>query len=254
MILTIINSKGGVAKTTTAVNLSAALAIAGHRTLLVDLDQQCSASFSLGIRREDLAPSSADVVLDNFPVRNAIRPTMTAGLDILPASFALAHADLTLAAVPGRETKLRTALDSLRTEYPFIIIDCPPSLSLLPINALLASDRYLVPLAPHYLAVEGLFSLFDALRMIQEGIGSTATLLGILLTLVDYRTRATRDVIELLRQNYQEHVLTTEIRTNTRLAEAPSFGKTIFQHDPTSTGAHAYHALADEVIHRSASN
>jgi chromosome partitioning protein len=248
MILTLINSKGGVGKTTSAVNLAAALAELGHRTLLLDLDQQASASFSLGIPRDQLAPSSADVLLHDLPIREAIRPTSTPKLDIVTASIELANADIVLAPVRGRESRLAGALAPIRGEYAYILIDCPPSLSLLPINALLASDWFMVPLVPHYLALEGLVSLLDAVSTIQREMGATAKLLGLLLTMVDVRARSTTDLIAMIRDHYGSAVFDTEIRTNIRLAEAPSFGRTALQHDPTSTGALAYTALAREVV------
>ena len=250
MILTILNSKGGVAKTTTAVNLAAALALAGYRTLLLDLDQQRSASLSLGIPRNEHPPSSASILLEGLPASRAIRSTSTPGLDLIPAAFSLAHADIALADVRGRESRLRSALEPLRTEYDFILIDCPPSLSLLPINALLASDYYVVPLTPDYFAVEGLTSLFEAITMIQTGIGKVAELLGVALTIVDYRPQTTRGIVDMIRDAYGNTIFITEIPINAPLSRAPGFGFTIFQHEPASPGAKAYRNLAAEIVDR----
>lgn len=250
MILAIINNKGGVGKTTSAVNIAAALANRGHRTLLVDLDSQGSAGLSLGVPRESLTPSAADVLLDDTPARSVIRSTGVDGLQLITGSMELADTDVALYDDPDRAWRLRRALDPVRDAYEFIILDCPPSLSLLPLNALLASDAYLVPVSPTYLTVEGLLNLTAAVDRLSQGTGQPLTMLGLVLTMVDYRTRATREVIEQIRQHYGRRVFTTEIRVNVRLSEAPSFGQSIFQYDPASTGAAAYKDLAGEIIKR----
>jgi len=252
MILAIVNNKGGVGKTTTAVNLAAGLARPNRRgrVLLVDLDSQGSASLALGMARAALVPSAAEVLLDGLPVRAAIRPTEIAGLDLLTGAMALANADVVLGEVAGREHRLREALAPVRDAYRFILLDCPPSLSLLPINALVASDAFLVPVTPQYLAVEGLVNLMDAVARLQAGMDTHAPLLGLLLTLVDYRARATRELVEMIRGQYGKLVLQTEIRVNVRLSEAPSFGQPIFAYAATSAGAEAYRRLVPEVLAR----
>jgi chromosome partitioning protein len=250
MILAIVNNKGGVGKTTTAVNLAAGLATPRRRVLLVDLDSQGSASLALGVARADLAPSAAEVLLDGLPVRAAIRPTQVAGLDLLTGSMALANADVVLGEVAGREHRLRETLAPVRDAYRFILLDCPPSLSLLPINALVASDAFLVPVTPQYLAVEGLVNLMDAVARLQASMDTHAPLLGLVLTLVDYRARATRELVEMLRAQYGARVFQTEIRGNVRLAEAPSFGQPIFTYAATSVGAEAYRRLVAELLAR----
>ena len=250
MILAILNNKGGVGKTTTAVNLAAGMARHGQRVLLVDLDSQGSASFSLGVPRSELRPSSADVLLHDIPIRTAIRRTGTEGLDLLTGSMELANADLALGGVSGRERCLAVRLSPIRSLYSHILIDCPPSLSLLPINALLACDQFLVPVTPQYLALEGLVNLLEAMEKIRSGFGMTARCLGLVLTMVDYRPKVTTEIVEMIRDHYQDLVLDTEIRGNVRLSEAPSFGKSIFSYDPKSSGALAYDQLSQEVLHR----
>lgn len=248
MVLALVNNKGGVGRTTTAVNLSAGLANRNHQILLVDLDSQGSASLSLGVNRADLKPSSADVLLGGMSIQRAIRPTTIKGLDLLTGSMELANADLVLGDARGREMRLKNALNPIREEYDFIILDCPPSLSLLPINALVAADTYLVPVTPHYLALEGLVNLMEAVERVRQGMGTASLQLGLVLTMVDYRNRATREIVDIIRGHYKRQVFKTEIRINVRLAEAPSFGKSIFDYAPSSTGAAAYRRLVTEVL------
>ena len=249
-IIALVNNKGGVGKTTSAVNLAAGLVAAGRRVLLADLDAQGSASLSLGLTRADLSPGSAEVILDGHPIREAIRPTSVKGLDILPGSMALASADLVLSAVAGREVVLKDALTPIRGDYDFTVLDCPPSLGLLTVNALTAADFFIVPVTPDYLSLEGLVNLLDAVERIKKGIGKAAGLLGILLTLADYRLNVTEEIGQMIRGYYGRLVFKAEIRGNVRLKEAPSFGKTIFEYDNGSAGAVAYRNLTKEILQR----
>ena len=250
IMVALVNNKGGVAKTTSAVNLAAGIAAEGLRVLLCDLDAQGSASLSLGLSRADLSPGAAEAILEGLPIREAIRPSSVKNLDILPGSMALASADLVLADVKGRESVLKDKLKSIMADYDFVVLDCPPSLGLLTVNALTAADFFIIPLTPDYLALEGLVNLLEAVEKIRSGIGKTADLLGILLTLADRRLNVTEEIGNIIREHYEDLVFKTEIRVNVRLKEAPSFGKTIFDYDAKSAGAEAYRALTKEVLHR----
>jgi chromosome partitioning protein len=251
MILAIINNKGGTAKTTTAVNLAAGLAGAGKRTLLVDLDSQASASLSLGVSRADLTPAMDGAILDGAPLRSVIRPTGVDRLHLVTGAPALANADLALVNRAGREQRLAEILAPVRADFDYIVLDCPPSLSLLSVNALVAADAFIVPTPPEYLALEGLVGLLEAVDQIRDGIGATCRMMGILLTKVDRRRRVTGEVIELIRKHYKGRVFKTEIGVDVRLVEAPSFGQSIFEYDRRSSGAEAHRQLVGEVIRRS---
>ena len=248
--IALVNNKGGVGKTTSAVNLAAGLVAERRRVLLVDLDAQGSACLSLGLVRADLTPGVAEVILEGLPIQEAIRPSSIKGLDILPGSIALASADLALSIVTGREVVLKAALGPVLGDYDFVVLDCPPSLGLLTVNALTAADFFLVPVPPDYLSLEGLVNLMDAVKKIKAGIGKAADLLGILLTLADYRLNVTEEIGRMIRGYYGRLVFKTEIRGNVRLKEAPSFGKSIFDYDKGSTGAEAYRQLTKEVLQR----
>jgi chromosome partitioning protein len=250
MITALVSKKGGVGKTTTCVNLAAALAGIGKKVLVVDLDSQASASLSLGIPREQLAPSIADVLLHSLPVGEAIRPTRTGGLDVLPASADLTNFDTAMASRPDREVLLRRHLRHAEGFYDFILIDCPSGLSLLPTSALVAADNFILPVVPQYLALEGVKNLLPTVQRLHQRFGKRTALLGIVLTIVDYRTRANRQNTDLIRDQFGNAVFAVEIRTNIRLAEAPAEGMTIFEFDKSCAGAKAYRLLAAEVLIR----
>lgn len=250
MILALINNKGGTGKTTSAVNLAAALAMRGSRALLVDLDSQASASLSMGIDRAAFAPSVADAVLAGRPLKPIIRRTAVEGLDLVTGSPDLANADLALANLSGRERRLKAAIAPVLGDYAFIILDCPPSLSMLSVNAMVAADAFIIPTPPEYLALEGLVGLLDAVQKVHAGIGDKCRLLGILLTKVDHRRRVTEEIIGVIRGHYKGQVFRAEVGVDVRLVEAPSFGKTIFQYDRRSSGAEAYLQLAGEIARK----
>lgn len=246
----LVNNKGGVAKTTTAVNMAAAMAAEGRRVLLVDLDAQGSAGLSLGLSRDELTPGTAEAVLEGLPVPEAVRPSAVEGLDVLPGSMALASADLVLADTPGREAVLKTALAPVLRDHDVIVLDCPPSLGLLTVNALTAADYFLVPVTPDYLALEGLANLTAAVDRVRAGIGKAADLAGIVLTMADYRQRVASEIERMIRGHFGKAVFRTVVRVNVRLKEAPSFGKTVFDYDGRSAGAEAYKLLTREVVRR----
>lgn len=250
MIIAIVNNKGGTGKTTTSVNLGAALANSGYRTLLVDLDSQASASLSLGVKYGDLAPSTAGVIFDEVSIESAIRATGIEFLDLLTGGTELAHTDLILADFPGRENRLSESLDVVRHQYDFILCDCPPSLSMLYVNALVAADCHIVPVTAEYLALEGLVGLSRAVEEVESSLDANSRLLGIVFTMVIQGLRTSREIIGLVQEHYGKDVFKTEIRRNVSLAEAPSFGASIFSYAPRSHGAEDYAMLAKEVIER----
>jgi chromosome partitioning protein len=251
MRLALVNVKGGVGKTTTAVNLAAAFARSGLRALVVDLDPQGSATFSLGLPREQAEPSTAEVMTGKAEAAEAIRPTGVEGLDLLPAALRLAGLDLALARKQEPEKLLKRALSPVRRRYDVIVFDCPPGLSILSLNGLAAANAYLVPVMPHHLDMEALAGFLELLEAMRERIGKMPERLGILLTMVDHRTLVTDEVVQAIRKRYGQQVLRTEIPVNVRLAQAPAGGRTIFDFESWSTGAYAYGKLGAEVLRRS---
>lgn len=248
MILSIVNNKGGVGKTTTAINLAAGLAAKKKKVLLVDLDSQSASTFSLGCSVDE-GLSLADVLTGESSPLDAIRQTSVANLSLLPGSFELVNVEMNLKNIRGRENVLSKRLQEVRNLYEYIIIDSPPSMSLLTLNGLIAADYHIVPVVPVVLSLQGLVHFLKAVERIKEGLGIELPRLGILLTKVDYRVKVTTEIIEMIREHYSD-TFKTEIRTNIRLAESPSFGETIFQYDDRSTGAESYKKLTNEVLRK----
>ncbi len=248
--ISIANQKGGVGKTTTAVNLSSALARAGKRVLLVDLDPQGNATTGCGVDKHDLVSSTYEVLLENQPVRRALRRSAEGEFDLLPSNTDLTAAEVTLMNHPMKERRLALALRPLLSEYDYLLIDCPPSLSMLTINALVASQGVLVPLQTEYYALEGLTGLLDTIDRIRELYNPELRLEGILRTMHDPRNRLAAEVSRQLIDHFGERVFRTVIPRNVRVAEAPSHGRSVLLYDRYSRGAVSYMALASELIRR----
>ncbi len=249
-ILALANQKGGVGKTTTAVNLGAALAALGKRVLLVDLDPQANATSHLGYHRGDVQHSVYNVLVERMPVRDATLHTTRLDLDLLPAVNELAGAEVEMVGMLAREQLLKKALDKITTRYDYILLDPPPSLGLLTVNALTATKGVIVPVQAEYLALEGLSQLVNTLNLVKEQLNPDLEILGMLLTMYDARTNLAADVAAEVRKHFPNQVFDSYIPRNVRLSEAPSHGSTIFELDPRSSGAEAYAALASEVITR----
>lgn len=250
MITSLISMKGGTAKTTTAVNLAAYLALGGLRVLLVDLDPQNCATVCLGLDVQDVKCGLADVLFEECPVQDAVVPTRVSGLWALSADRRLASTDVLLADVPERDRILKGRIEQIRSCYDHILIDNPPSLNLLTINALVASDNYVVTVSPSYLSLVGLQSLLETVEVIKKNTQTQVGLLGILPTMVDLRMKVTSEIIDILRARFNEKVFQTVIRYNVKLLEAPSHGKTIFEYDSGSMGALCYIYFGKEFLSR----
>jgi chromosome partitioning protein len=247
-IYALANQKGGVGKTTTAVNLAACLAEAGAPTILIDADPQANATVALGIAK-DQRPSLYDV-LAGTPAVEALRPTEIANLRLLPSHADLAAANVELPRTADSDYLLRDALAPLREEAKFIFLDCPPSIGPLTLNALAAADRVIVPVQAEYFALEGLAGLLETLALVQRQLNPQLSIEGIVITMHDPRTRLAHDVEAELRAHFPSLVFDTVIPRNVRVSEAPSYGRPVTHYDPTSTGAHAYFALAEELASR----
>jgi chromosome partitioning protein len=248
-VYAIANQKGGVGKTTTAVNVAACIAEAGYATLLVDCDAQANATVGLGLAK-DLEPNLYDVLSGDATADQALRPSEVANLSVLPASADLAGANVELPRVAGSETRLRDALAPVGDRFTYTILDCPPSLGPLTVNALVAADRVIVPVQTEYYALEGLAGLLDTLRLVQRELNPRLVVAGMILTMHDGRTRLARDVEREVREHFPDLVFDTVIPRNVRIGESPSFGLPVIHHDPHCLGAEAYFELAKEVASR----
>ncbi len=248
--LALANQKGGVGKTTTSVSVASHLASRGWRVLLIDADPQGNATSSLGAEKRSLEYSAYHVLVDGVAVVDAVLPAVRPNLDLLGANPALAGAEVELVNLTRRERRLQAALEPVKSDYHLILIDCPPSLGLLTVNALTAADEVVVPIQCEYLALEGLMQLIHSIDLVKRRLNPALDVLGVVMTMFDPRTRLSTQVVEDVRRYFPSRLFQTLVPRSIRLAEAPSFGKTIFEYDPTSRGAEAYRLLSDEIAWR----
>ncbi len=247
-IIAIANQKGGVGKTTTSVNLGACLAYIGKKVLLVDIDPQGNATSGAGLDKADVDQCIYDVLVDDVEAINVIKPSAVENLYVIPATIQLAGAEIELVPTISREVRLKRALEEVKKDFDFIIIDCPPSLGLLTLNALTASDSVMIPVQCEYYALEGLSQLLNTVRLVQKHLNKDLRIEGVLLTMLDARTNLGIQVIEEVKKYFQDKVYKTVIPRNIRLSEAPSHGQPIIIYDPKSRGAEVYLDLAKEVV------
>ncbi len=249
-VIAIANQKGGVGKTTTAVNLSACLGKKGKKTLLIDIDPQGNTTSGLGVDPRGVSQSVYDCIINDTPMRDVIIKTEFENLWICPANINLAGAELELVPKPNREYVLKEAISEIKDDFDFIFIDCPPSLGLITLNSFAATDSVLVPIQCEYYALEGLSQLTNTIKMVKKALNPEIVLEGILLTMFDARTNLSIQVVDEVKKFFRDKVFATIIPRNVRLSEAPSFGQPIIEYDKNSRGAECYNDLADEVIKR----
>lgn len=249
-IFAVVNQKGGVGKSTTAVNLSAALGEAGAKVLLVDLDPQGNATSGFGLNKNQRELCVYNALLGDTDIAEIIEPVEVAGVFVVPATIQLAGAEIELVSAMSRETRLKSMLDSVAADFDYIIVDCPPSLGLLTINALTAAEGLLIPIQCEYYALEGLSKLLDSVRLVKTHLNPGLEVFGVVMTMYDSRTRLAHQVVDEVRDFFAERVFATLIPRTVRLSEAPSFGQPINLYDPTGKGAEAYRSLAEEVMKR----
>ena len=252
-VFSIANQKGGVGKTTTSINLAACLADAGRKTLVIDLDPQSNTTTGLGVDSHRVGLSMYELLVnESATVAQVVKSEIRPNLSLLPAKVDLYAADIELVYLDQREYRLKRALDAVKQEYDFILIDCPPSLGLLTVNALTASDGVILPLQCEYFALEGMQQLLNTIRLVRDRLNPQIQLFGVVLTMYDPRTKLGSEVVREISEHFPKEKFNTVIARNVRLSEAPSFGLTILEHDPRSPGALAYKQLAEEVIARAA--
>ncbi len=246
-IFAVVNQKGGVGKTTTAVNLAACLSALGERSLLVDTDPQGNATSGVGVIKSELSACMYDVLINEVPIDTVIMHTETEGLDLAPAKLDLAGADIELMSTMSRETKLKQALEEVKDRYKFVIIDCPPSLGLLTVNVLTAAEYVILPIQCEYYALEGISQLLKTVELVNQHLNPGLEVAKVLLTMFDYRTNLSQQVVDEVRRFFGDRVSPVLVPRNVRLSEAPSHGKPILSYDPRSKGAEAYMKFAAEV-------